>query len=180
MNVSDVEKTIVWDANGLGELTLFVPWLGEQVPFVLFPHEGADPVVTEKMAATITDVIGLPPDSLRQVKDMLWDEANFSFQVADYGVEIEEGETPLQAHLRAFEIADAEDAYGKSSISAIHIRDEFEARFAELKVRTGTETFISIVIKNGAIVDWDADGTYLGWFEEDERAAAKKRANVLA
>ena len=180
MHVSDVEQVVVWDANGLGELDLFVPWLGDRIAFVLFPHPDAAPGVTGKMVGTLNDILQMPADSLQQVKALLWDEANFSFQVADYGVEMEEGETPLEAHLRAFEIADAEDAYARSTISAIHIGDEFEARFAELKVRTGAETYISIIIKNGAIIDWDEDGTYLGWFDEDEQAATRKRAKLLA
>jgi hypothetical protein len=179
MRAGHIEDTIVWDSNGLGEFTPHVPLFADNIPVVLFPAAGAEPVLTEKMAATITDVLNLGPEHLPGVKDMLWDEANFSFQVADYGVEPEDGETSLEAHLREFGITDPEAAYAKSRINAIHINDEFAARFAEVKIATGAETLISIIIKDGRIIDWDDDGTYLRWFEEDEQAAEKKRAKVL-
>jgi hypothetical protein len=179
MHARDIEDKIAWDSNDLGELTLHVPLFAEDIPILLFPAAGAEPVLTEKMAATITDLLNLGPEHLKRVQDMLWDEANFSFQVADYGVEPEDGETSLEAHLREFGIADAEAAYAKSCINAVHINDEFAARFAEMKIATGAETLTSIIIKDGRIIDWDEDGTYLGWFEEDEQAAEKKRAKVL-
>jgi len=135
--------------------------------------------VTEKMAATIADVLALRPEHLGRVKDMLWEAANFAFQVADYGVDPEEGETSLDAHLREFGITNAEEAFAKSCIKAIHVTDGFSSRFAEVKVATGAENLISIIVKDGRIIDWDEDGTYLGWFDEDEQAAAKKRARVI-
>ena len=180
MNVSEIADRLTWDANGLGELCLHVPLFGEEVPFLLFPKEGAGPIVTERMAAIVSDVIALKPERLQQVKDLLWDEANFAFQVADYGVEAEDCETPLAAHLREFGIASPDDAYRKSSLREIHVVDDFDGRFAELKFDTGAENRIGIIVRNGAIIDWDEDGTYLGWFDEDEQAAARKRARILA
>ncbi|WP_420138366.1 hypothetical protein [Sphingomonas sp.] len=179
MLAGDIEDMVQWDANDLGEVTLHVPLFAEALPFVLFPADGAQPDVTEKMAATIGDILALSPEHLRQVKDMLWDEANFAFQVADYGVEPEEGETSLEAHLREFGITNPEEAYAKSRIKAIHVADGFSGRFAEVKVATGAENLISVIVRNGRIIDWDNDGTYLGWFDEDEQAAAKKRARVI-
>lgn len=180
MDVVEIADLTEWDANDLGNLNLAVPLFAESLPFVLFPAPGARPVVTEKMAATINDVLALPPNELQRVKEMLWDEANFAFQVADYGVEPEGDETPLEAHLREFAITTPDDAYEKSTVREVHIFDEFAGRFAEIKVYTGAENSISVIVKNGRIIDWDNDGTYLGWFDEDEQSAAKKRRDVLA
>ncbi|MEL6638556.1 MAG: hypothetical protein AAFW73_22935 [Bacteroidota bacterium] len=38
---------------------------------------------------------------------------------------------------------------------------------------------ISIIIKNGKVIDYDEDGTYLGWFEADERHAHHGRLKTL-
>lgn len=179
MNALDVAERTQWDANDLGELTAHIALFGEELPVVLFPAEGAGPEVTAKMVATLNEVIALPPAALAQVKQMLWDEANFAFEVADYGVEAQEGETPRQAHLREFGVADAEDAYALCTVREIHVRDEFASRFAEIKIDTVAENRISVIVKDGRIIDWDDDGTYLGGFEEDEEAAKKKRANVI-
>lgn len=179
MQVSEIADQVEWDDIDLGNVTLPVGLFGEALPFVLFPAPGASPEVTEKMAATIDDVLKLAPADLAKVKAMLWDEANFAFQMADYGVEAEDGETPLQAHLREFGIGNAEEAFAKSTVREIHVFDEFEGRFAEVKIDTGAENRIGIIIRNGRIIDWDDDGTHLGWFDEDEQTAAKKRAKVL-
>ncbi|MBB4010112.1 hypothetical protein [Allorhizobium taibaishanense] len=179
MDVAEIADMTEWDSNELGNLNLTVPLFAEDLPFLLFPEPGAGPVVTEKMTATINDVLALPPAELQRIKQMLWDEANFAFQVADYGVDPEGGETPLQAHLREFGITTPEDAYEKSTVREVHIFDEFIGRFAEIKVDTGAENRISIIVKNGRIIDWDGDGTHLGWFDNGEESAAKKRHKML-
>lgn len=179
VDIAQIADATEWDVNDLGNLTLAVPLFGDDLAFVLFPAPDGKPVVTDKMAATVNDVLDLPPAEQQRIKEMLWDEANFAFQVADYGVEPEGDETPLQAHLREFGVATPEDAYERSTVREVHIFDEFIGRFAEIKVDTAAENRISIIVKNGRIIDWDDDGTHLGWFDEDEQTAAKKRQKVL-
>jgi len=179
MNKSEITDQIEWDANDLGNLSLFVPLFGMEVPFVLFTQYGTTPELTDKMMATINDVLALEPGNLSRVKELLWEECNFSFQVADYGVEMEPGETSLQAHFREFGISNPDNAYEKSSIKEIHISDEFEERYAQIKVDTGANNYISIIVKNGRIIDFDDDGTHLGWFDRDEQHAHKKRQKVI-
>lgn len=179
MDMAEIASRTEWE-SGMGNLTLHVDLFGMDLPFVLFSDWGSEPVVNEKMAATVDDVLRLAPAELQRVKDMLWDEANFAFQVADYGVEVLDEETQLEAHLREFGISGPDDAYAKSTVRGVHVREGFEARFAELKINTGAENLIGIIVKDGRIIDWDDDGTHLGWFDEDEQTAAKKRAKVLA
>lgn len=59
MDVVEIADLTEWDANDLGNLNLAVPLFAESLPFVLFPAPGARPVVTEKMVATINDVLAL-------------------------------------------------------------------------------------------------------------------------
>lgn len=179
MDITDISERTEWD-SGMGHLTLRVAMFGMDLPFVLFPAWFTEPRVTEKMVATVNDVLALTPADIVRVKEMLWDEANFAFQVADYGVEPEGEETQLEAHLREFGIANPDDAYAKSVVREVHIIDQFEARFAELKIDTGSENLVSIIVKDGRIIDWDDDGTHLGAFEEDETIAATRRAKALA
>ena len=179
MTKADLVAKTIWDDNGLGKLLLFVPLFGKELPFVLFPADGAPPEVTDKFVATVQDVLALPPGELERVKDLLWEECNFAFQVSWYGVDIQPGETPLQAHLREFEISNPGDAFAQSDVQEVQMFDGFEGRFAKIQVNTGSGSRISIVIRNGQIVDFDSDGTFLGAFDEDERHAHKKRQKVL-
>ena len=59
MNLSEVEEMTEWDSADLGNLTLYVALFGKNIPFVLFPELDAEPIVTDKMAAIITDVVAL-------------------------------------------------------------------------------------------------------------------------
>ena len=179
MTRSEIAGQTVWDDIGLGKLSLFVPLFGKELPFVLFPSDGSAPEVTEKMAATVGDVLALPPGEIERVQSLLWEECNFAFQVTWYGVDVLPGETPLQAHLREFGLPDAEAAFRKCELREIQIFDGFAARYAQVKVRTASESSISLIVRNGRIVDFDDDGTHLGAFDKDEQHAHKKRQKVL-
>ena len=179
MNRSDLAAKTVWDDIGLGRLTLFVPLFDRELLVVLFPADRAPAEVTEKMAATIEEVLALPPAAIERVKELLWEECNFAFQVTWYGVDVLPGETPLQAHLREFGLPDAAAALRQSELQEVQIFDGFAARYAEVQVRTASESLVSLIVRNGRIVDFDDNGTYLGAFDEDEQHAHKKRQKVL-
>lgn len=180
MTKTELTAQTTWDDNELGNLSLFVPLFGETIEFVLFPEPGKTPEVTDKMTAIVNDVLLLPPGQLDRVKELLWEECRFSFHVADYGVEPLEGESHEEAHFREFGIYNPEDAFAKSHIAAIHVTDELEGRYAAIKVKTGSQNYISLIVKNGSIIDLDDDGTYLGWFDKDEQHAHKKRQRLMA
>ena len=179
MTKSELDGLVRWDDLNLGHLTLFVPLLSRELPFVLFGGEDNGSEVTDKMTATINDVLALSPEDREKVKELLWEECNFAFQVTDYGVEAEEGESPLAAHLREFGISGPDAAFDQSEFREIHIRGGFAGRFAAIKVTTGSQNFVSIIVKNGRMVDFDDDGTHLGWFDADEQHARHKRGKVL-
>lgn len=170
---------VEWDSIGLGHFHAELPLTGERTEFVLFPADGAGPQATDRMAETVADVLKLGAEDRATIESMLWDECRFSFQVADYGVEVLAGETSLQAHLREFGIASPEDAWRKAKLDAIHINDGYASRFAELQFDTAAHNRISVIVKDGRIIDYDDDGTHLKWFEQDERHAHKKRLAVL-
>jgi hypothetical protein len=177
MTKAELTSKTVWDENGLGNLSLFIPLFDKSINIVLFPNQGSE--VTDKMTDIVNDLLQLQQDQLDRVKDLLWEECRFAFHVADYGVEPMEGESHVEAHLREFEISNAEDAFSKSSIKEIHVSDEFKNRYAEIKVDTCSDNYISLIVKNGRIIDFGDDGVYLGWFEEDELYLHKKRRQVL-
>ena len=181
MTKAELAAITTWDEYKLGNLFLFIPLLNDTIKIVLFPELDQEaPEVTDKMTAIVNDLLQLKQDQLGRVKDLLWEECLFAFHVADYGVEPMEGESHVEAHLREFEISNAEDAFAKSSIKEIHIADKFKNRYAEIKVDTGSNNYISLVVKNGRIVDFGDDGVYLGWFEEDDLYLHKKRQQILA
>lgn len=57
--------------------------------------------------------------------------------------------------------------------------DELVGRYAEIKTETANDNYISIIVKDGNIIDYDDDGTYLGSFEKDEQYAHHLRLKVL-
>jgi len=180
MTKTELERLTEWGDNDLGTLRLQVPVLSAEATFVLFPVQHARPEVTDKMADTVNDVLRLKPDALDVIKAMLWEECRFAFHVADYGVEIEPGETSLQAHMREFGVSSDEDALRKARLHEIHITEDFPSRYAQIKYDTVANNLISVIIKNGRIIDWDDDGTHLGWFEKNEQHARDKRKKILA
>lgn len=180
MTRAELATNIVWDENGLGNLSLFIPLFNESLNIVLFPDYYKPREVTEKMADIVNDVLQIQPDQLGRVKELLWEECLFAFHVADYGVEQQEGETHVEAHLREFGISNAADALSKGTIKEIHIADEFKNRYAEIKVDTCSDNYISLIVKNGQIIDFGDDGVHLGWFEEDDLYLHKKRQKLMA
>ena len=180
MTKAELVAITVWDDNKLGNLSLFIPLFNDTIKIVLFPELDEIPEVTDKMTAIVNDLLQLKQDQLGRVKDLLWEECLFAFHVADYGVEPMEGESHVDAHLREFEISNAEDAFAKSSIKEIHISDEFKNRYAEIKIDTGSDNYISLIVKNGHIIDFGDDGVFLGRFEEDDLYLHKKRQQILA
>jgi len=181
MTKAELAAITTWDEYKLGNLFLFMPLLNDTIKIVLFPELDQEaPEVTDKMTAIVNDLLQLKQDQLDRVKDLLWEECLFAFHVADYGVEPMEGESHVEAHLREFEISNAEDAFAKSSIKEIHIADKFKNRYAEIKADTGSNNYISLIVKNGHIIDFGDDGVYLGWFEEDDLYLHKKRQQILS
>lgn len=179
MDEQRLAELVEWDSIGLGHFRAEFPLVGKQAEFVLFPADGAGPQVTARMAQTVADVMNLGGGDRATIESMLWDECRFSFQVADYGVDVREGETSLQAHLREFGIASPADAWNKAKLGWVHISDGYASRFAELQFDTAAANLISVIVKDGRIIDYDDDGTYLKWFEQDEQHARKKREAVL-
>jgi hypothetical protein len=182
MNNQDIYKNIKWDEYGIGYVSILVPLFEKEIEFELFSEDDKNPSITSKMLETIEDVVKLPPDCVEKVKELLWEECNFSFTVADYGCEPKDGETCKDAHFREFELYDAQDSFTKSKIKRVQIHyesDTLEGRFAEIKIETATANLISIIVKNGKIIDYDNDGTYLGWFDANEQKAHNDRMKVL-
>lgn len=182
MKKQDIEKNIHWDHYGIGYIDLPLPLFDKVIPFELFVEKEANPKISDKMFATVQDVLNLKPDSIEEIKELLWEECNFSFTVANYGCRPKDGETVKAAHFREFGINDLHDAFEKSSVKGIQIHcdsDKLEGRYAEIKMETATDNLISIVVKNGKVIDYDEDGTYLGGFESDEQNAHNNRERVL-
>jgi hypothetical protein len=58
--------------------------------------------------------------------------------------------------------------------------DNLAARYAEIKINSASENLVSIIVKNGEIIDFDDDGTYLAQFEDEPTFARVKRNRVLS
>ena len=173
---------IKWDEYDIGHLALPVPLFGQNIDFELLVTD-SPPVVTKKMWRAIEQVLALPQADIAKVAALLWEETNFSFTVGDSGVEARKGESQLEAHLREFGVANAEAALKKSQIRAVQIlqeNDEFDGVYAEIQINTVSDSMISIIVKDGAIIDYDDDGCWLGGFDDNPREAHDARKSVLA
>lgn len=182
MTKEEILKNTVWDEYEMGKCPLFVNMFEQEISFVFFQDFKPNPSISDKMTASVNEILSLDKSELYTIKEMLYEECLFAFQVADYGCEPLAGETSLEAHLREFEIVTKEDAFAKSVVQEIHIsqeNDSFQGRYSEIKIDSASDNLISIIIKNGKIIDFDDDGTYLGSFEKDEQHAKKNRDNVL-
>ena len=165
-----------WDDHEMAVCPIFVNLFDRIVPFNILQEYKATPSITDKTTACVNDILLLDKSELETIKDMLWEECQFAFQVSDYGFEPEAGETHLEAHLKGFGISSREDAYSKCNIKGIHIYqdgDKFENRYSVISVDTASDNLIDVIVKNGKIIDFDYNGTSLGFFEEDEQHAKK-------
>jgi hypothetical protein len=181
MTKQEFEKRIKWEYE-IGCVLIKVPLFDKDIMLELFSGDSKEPVISNKMFETANDVLNLPLESIDKIKDLLWEECNFSFAVTDYGFEPTEGETSMEASFREFELYNKGDTYEKCEIRTVQIHfenDELQARYAEIKIETATGNLISIIVKNGKVIDYDDDGTYLKWFETDEQHAHNKRKKVL-
>ena len=184
MKVTKDELTnlVSWNDIGVGTCYLYMKLFEREVLFTFFSSDILCPEISENMFETVMDAISIENDSLSLVKDLLWEECIFAFQVADYGCVPEEGETHLQAHLREFELADKEDAYRGSELMGVRIHqvyDDLVGRYAEIDINSASNNLISVIIKNGEIIDFDDNGTYVAQFEDESTFARVKRSQVL-
>ena len=179
MTKAELAAQTVWDDYALGNLSLFIPLFNKSIKIVLFLELDQAPEATDKMTAIVNDLLQLKPEQLDRVKELLWEECEFAFTVADYGVELLEGESHVEANFRDFEISNADDAFAKSSIEAIHVFDKFKGRYAQIQIETCSNNSISLIVKDGRLIDFGDDGLFLGWFDEDELYLHKKRQQIL-
>ncbi len=182
MDKQTLHNKITWDEYGVGSIHIMVPLFGKELEFKLYTQEGEKPEISDKMYTTVNDVLGLSPALIETIKDLLWEEANFSFTVGDYGCVPENNETSKEAHFREFGLKTKQDCFDKCRVLKVQIdyeSDEYMGRYAEIKIDTATDNLISIIVKNGKIIDYDDDGTYLGWFESDEQYAHNKRSKII-
>lgn len=180
MTKAELTAQTVWDDDALGSLSLFIPLFNKSMKVVLFPELDQAPEVTDKMTAIVNDLLQLKPEQLDRVKELLWEECEFAFTVADYGVELLEGESVVEANFRDFEIRNADDAFAKSSVTGVQVFDRFKGRYAKINIETCSNNDISLILKNGRLIDFGDNGAHLGWFDEDEQYLHKKRQQILA
>ena len=182
MTKEEILSKTIWDEYEMGNCPIFVDLFDKEIPFIFFQEHKEKPNITEKMVNCVNDVLTLNKSELNTMQALLWEECNFAFTISDYGFEAKNGESHLQAHLDGFGISGKEDAYSKSGIKEIHIaqeNDKLNGRYAEIKIDSASDNLISVIVKNGRIIDFDDDGTYLGWFEKDEQHAKKLREKTL-
>lgn len=173
---------LAWDEPGIGRVDKHLPFLEMDVRFIFFTQETDPPGISEKMHQTMLDVLALTENDENKLKELLWEEAVFSFTVADYGCEPRDGESHLDAHMREFECANREDTYRQCTVQEVQFdaeSDELRNRFAIIVIETVANNLIDVIVKNGRIVDFDDSGTFLGFFEEADDYAAQKRRMTL-
>ncbi|WP_225037260.1 hypothetical protein [Winogradskyella sp. SM1960] len=182
MTKEDILNRTTWNEYGQGHCPIYVNLFEKKIPFIFFQKHQPKPKITDKMTDIVNEILTLNKTNLNVIKELLYEECLFSFQVADYGCEAKDGETDLEAHFREFEIANKDDAYDKSEVSQIQIKqeyDELDGRYSEIKINTATDELISVIVKNGKIIDFDFDGCTLSVFDKDEQQAKKYRHKTL-
>jgi hypothetical protein len=182
MTRTEIEKQIEWDNSGIGRIELRVPIFKDKTKFAFFSNLDTPNTLSDKMFETLEDVLHFPPDSKEKIKDLLWEECHFSFTVGTHGYEPKNGETIMEAPFRELNLKTKDDAYAKCVIQGVHITEEndsYKNRYALIQIDTVTDNLISIIVKNGFIIDYDDDGTYLGQFENDDKSAHHKRIKTL-
>jgi len=182
MTKDEILKNTTWDEIDIGSCSVFISLFDKEIPFKFIQDHRPTPTITEKMSQILNEVLAIEKTELSRVKEILYEECLFAFQVSDYGCEAKEGETDLEAHLREFEISNSEDAYDKSCIKEIYIdqeNDKFIGNYAEISVDTASDNLINIIVKNGKIIDFHDNGGYVGFFEKDDQYAKKLRKKAL-
>ncbi|GGH25315.1 hypothetical protein FAZ19_15710 [Sphingobacterium alkalisoli] len=182
MTKNEILNKTTWDDYEIGTCFIYVPLFEKEIPFVFFQNHEPTPSITDKMLACVNDILELEKSAIETIKEMLWEECIFSFTIGDYGYEPNDDETHLEAHLKGFKISNKDDAYAKSVVKEIQIdekNDELSGRYAEIKINSASDNLIAIIVKNGKLIDFDYDGTYLPSFEIDEQCAKKNREETI-
>lgn len=180
MDHSDIK--VVWDEYDIGYATVHVPLFGQDIMFEFIPSHSPS-VITPRMWLAAEQVLALPRGDIEKVAALLWEEAHFSFTVADYGVEALAGESHLEAHLRDFGLSGPSDALAKATVRAVqinHKNDACEGVYALIQISAATDNYISVIVKDGEIVDYDDDGCWVAGFDANPRAAHDARAKVMS
>lgn len=182
MTKEELLKNMTWGDYDIGRCSIYVPLFDKEMTFVFIQEHMPKPTITDKMTQSVNEILALKKSELPTIKEMLYEECLFAFQVSDYGCEAKEGETDLEAHLREFEISNKEDAYAKCHIEEIFVNqenDEFTGSYGQIVIDTASDNLIHIIVKNGKLIDWDDDGCYVGFFEKDEQYAKNARKKTL-
>jgi len=183
MTKEEILKNTTWDDYEMGNCPLFVNLFEKKLPFVFIQEHKPKPSITNKMTECVNQILLLNKSEIEIIKEMLWEECNFAFTVGDYGCEPKNGETHLEANLKCFEISNMEDAYSKSEIEEIYIsqeNDKLNGHYSQIMINSASDNLISIIVKNGKIIDFvDDGGCNMSVFDNDEEYAKKWRQKTL-
>jgi hypothetical protein len=136
-----------WDEQDWATITVDSVLFGQPVTVCFMPAYNAGRVITAEMVAVLHDFLALTPAELPAIKQLLWDDCLRDFAKTDYGVDVEPGETDVQANQREFGIHHAEDAYAQCQVKQFSIPQpgprtsyrlgtiDFEAEWAERDCR---------------------------------------------
>ena len=114
----------------------------------------------------VNDFVAIPAGDVARLKDMLWSDARFCFEVTSYGVDVPAGMTEAEANARDFGVHDGEGAFAAAAIKYFSIDEqEFAARYGQLVLDCPWSGLVSAVVRNGRIIDLYETGVYLGWYE---------------
>jgi hypothetical protein len=124
MTKADILQHCQWDHLDFATLTVDSALFGGPVTVCFMPEFDSGRVITETMVAVLNDFLALPPAELPRVKQLLWEDCQEDFDNIDYGFTPAEGETYQEVNRREFGIHNAEDAYAKSRLEQLSIREE--------------------------------------------------------
>lgn len=173
MTHADILHRCQWDHLDFATLTVDFALLGQPVTVCFMPEFDSGRVITDTMVAVLNDFLALTPADLPRVRQLLWEDCQEDFDNIDYGFTPGEGETYQEVNRREFGIHNAEDAYGKSRLQQLSIREEEPG----LRHRYGSLDFDAewaghgccVIMQDGRLIATYSDGWHARQFEGPDK-----------
>jgi len=169
MSKEELLQACHWDEYNGAKLEVYSEMFGRNIEVRFMPDFDSGRMITDRMVAVMNDFLALTRADLATVKQYLWEDCLRDFEEIDYGVEVADGETHLEANQRDFGIRNAEEAYAKSSLTQLSIPEE-----PKLRNRYGAIDFApewaghgcSIIMKNGRLIAAYSNDWYFDQYED--------------
>ncbi len=159
----------------VGKLMVYSPFFNREIRISLITSEynlnHTKTILSDKFVQAINDFLQLSEVEKPLMQKLIFQHCQDCCKSISYGFDVQEGENETAANLRAFGITNEIDAFQKSNLDHILIREDegLKNRYAVLVFYPPWEQEhgCELILKNGKLLNFcGANDTFLAQFEE--------------